>query len=52
MKQIVLSALLAMLSFCGIAQTQIGNSDFEQWEGVSAGEEPVNWNSFMPNYSF
>jgi len=47
MKQIVLSASVAMLSFCGIAQTQIGNSDFEQWEAVSSGEEPVNWNSFM-----
>ncbi len=47
MKQLILSASVAMLSFCGFAQTQIGNSDFEQWEAVSSGEEPVNWNSFM-----
>ncbi len=47
MKHLLLSASLAVLSFCGFAQTQIGNSDFEQWEAASAGEEPVNWNSFM-----
>ncbi|PWL29560.1 MAG: hypothetical protein DCO96_07320 [Fluviicola sp. XM-24bin1] len=47
MKQLLLSASVAMFSFCGFAQTQIGNSDFEQWEAVSSGEEPVNWNSFM-----
>lgn len=47
MKQLLLSASVAVFSFCGFAQTQIGNSDFEQWEAVSSGEEPVNWNSFM-----
>lgn len=47
MKQIVLSASVAMLSFFGFSQAQIGNSDFENWEAVSQGEEPVNWNSFM-----
>ncbi|MCR9172884.1 MAG: T9SS type A sorting domain-containing protein [bacterium] len=47
MKQLILSASVVVLSTCGFAQTQIGNSDFEQWEGVSSGEEPVNWNSFM-----
>jgi hypothetical protein len=35
------------LSFLYSAQTQIGNSDMEQWENVTAPtEEPVNWNSF------
>lgn len=29
------------------AQTQIGNSGFENWESVSGGSEPVNWNSFL-----
>lgn len=29
------------------AQMQIDNSDFEQWEPVSGGSEPVNWNSFL-----
>lgn len=29
------------------AQMQIDNSDFEQWESVSGGSEPVNWNSFL-----
>ncbi|XOV68261.1 MAG: T9SS type A sorting domain-containing protein [Fluviicola sp.] len=47
MKQLVLSASVVVFSFCGFAQTQIGNSDLEQWEAVSSGEEPVNWNSFM-----
>lgn len=47
MKQLLLLPSLALLSFAGLAQTQIGNSDFEQWESVSSGEEPVNWNSFM-----
>ncbi len=42
--------LLITLIFSGInfsfGQQQIGNSDFESWEAVSSGEEPVNWNSF------
>jgi len=47
MKQLLLLPSLAMLSFCGFAQTQIGNGDMESWEAVSQGEEPVNWSSFM-----
>ena len=47
MKHLLLSASVAVFSFCGFAQTQIGNSDFEQWESAPSGEEPVNWNSFM-----
>src|SRR5690606_23184392 len=27
--------------------TQIGNPGFEDWENVSGGSEPVNWNSFL-----
>ena len=35
------------LAFIYSAQTQIGNSDLEQWENVGAPtEEPVNWNGF------
>lgn len=46
MKKTLLTALiLSSVSFLN-AQTQIGNSGFEQWESVSSGEEPVNWNSF------
>lgn len=26
---------------------QIGNADFELWENVDEGQEPVNWNSFI-----
>lgn len=29
------------------AQMQIDNSGFEQWESVTGGSEPVNWNSFL-----
>lgn len=29
------------------AQTQIGNSGFENWENIPGGSEPVNWNSFL-----
>lgn len=47
MKQLLLVPSLAMLSFCGFTQTQIGNGDLENWESAPSGEEPVNWNSFM-----
>jgi len=47
MKQVILLASTAMLSFCGFAQTQIGNGDMENWGAVSSGDEPDNWNSFM-----
>ncbi len=36
-----------LLSGTTLFAQQIGNSDFEQWEPVSSGEEPVNWNSFL-----
>lgn len=44
--------VLLVLSFFGClplgrTQTQIANSDFETWESVSSGEEPLNWNSFL-----
>ena len=46
MRKITLCFALT-LSFLNNAQTQIGNSDLEQWENVGAPtEEPVNWNSF------
>ncbi|GAB5418668.1 MAG: hypothetical protein Crog4KO_04250 [Crocinitomicaceae bacterium] len=47
MKHLLLLPSIAMLSFCGFSQTQIGNGDFENWEAVSSGDEPENWNSFM-----
>lgn len=47
MKHLLLISSLLMVTFCGTAQTQIGNSDMENWEPVSSGSEPVNWNSFM-----
>jgi hypothetical protein len=28
-------------------QTQIGNSGFENWETVTGGSEPTNWNGFL-----
>ena len=48
MKKVLLStALMATINF-GWAQTQIGNSGFENWETVAGGdEEPTNWNSFL-----
>lgn len=47
MKKALLLTTVTFLSLSAISQTQIGNSDLEQWESVSSGEEPVNWNSFM-----
>ena len=29
------------------AQYQLANSDFEQWESLVSGEEPVRWSSFV-----
>lgn len=47
MKKVLLSmSLFATISF-GWAQTQIGNSGFENWEAVAGNQEPVNWNSFL-----
>ncbi|MFM7596218.1 MAG: T9SS type A sorting domain-containing protein [Flavobacteriales bacterium] len=46
MRKIILFFSLS-LAFIYSAQTQIGNSNLEQWENVGAPtEEPVNWNSF------
>lgn len=47
MRKILLSLSLFTLTLQASAQTQVGNSNFEQWE-TSTPEiaEPVNWNSF------
>lgn len=45
MKKVLLIALISSGVSLVNAQTQIGNSDFEQWETANGGE-PVNWNSF------
>lgn len=45
MKKVLLIALISSGVSLINAQTQIGNSDFEQWETANGGE-PVNWNSF------
>lgn len=45
MKKVLLIALISSGVSLLNAQTQIGNSDFEQWETANGGE-PVNWNSF------
>ena len=42
---LIIGAVLCTTSLS--AQTQIGNSDMEQWEPVNGGNEPVNWNSFL-----
>ena len=47
MKKIVLSILSIATGLTLNAQTQIGNAGFENWENVSGGSEPVNWNSFL-----
>lgn len=47
MKKILLFSLTVMLAANVSAQGQIGNADMENWEAVSTGDEPVNWNSFM-----
>lgn len=48
MKRLLLSLSLLTLTLQASAQTQIGNGNFEAWEGASSPEikEPVNWNSF------
>ena len=45
MKKTLLIAF-SLTSIFSFGQGQIGNGDMESWETVSAGEEPVNWNSF------
>ncbi len=47
MKIILLITLIASTSVFSYGQTQVGNSDFENWEAVAGDEEPVNWNSFL-----
>lgn len=47
MNKTILAILVACPFSVAFAQMQIGNSDFEQWETVSSGQEPVNWNSFL-----
>lgn len=47
MKKIVTLAMTLSVSVALNAQTQIGNAGFENWESVSGGSEPVNWNSFL-----
>jgi len=47
MKRILLISALTLTTGALFAQAQIGNSDMENWEAVSSGDEPVNWNSFM-----
>lgn len=49
MRKLLLSLTLLTLTLQASAQTQVGNSNFEGWEGASSPEikEPLNWNSFM-----
>lgn len=47
MKKSLLSFGLLLSITSVSAQSQIGNSGFENWEAVSSGEEPTNWNSFL-----
>lgn len=47
MKKILLVGLCLSMVTTTFSQTQIGNSDFEAWENVTGGSEPVNWNSFL-----
>jgi len=47
MKERLLTTLFAGATLSLLAQTQIGNSNFEQWETVASGEEPLNWSSFL-----
>jgi hypothetical protein len=47
MKRTLLITLITFTAGAICAQTQIGNSDMENWETVASDEEPVNWNSFL-----
>lgn len=46
MKKMVLTLGLFAASGIVLGQ-QIGNSNFEQWETIASGEEPINWSSFL-----
>ena len=46
-KQLLLSITSISIAFNLFSQTQIGNSNFEQWENIgNPTEEPINWNGF------
>jgi hypothetical protein len=46
-KQLLLSITSVSIAFNLFSQTQIGNSNFEQWENIgNPTEEPINWNGF------
>jgi hypothetical protein len=47
MKRTLLITFITLSAGAICAQTQIGNSDMENWETVASDEEPVNWNSFL-----
>mgnify|MGYP006988900745 CR=1 FL=1 len=47
MKKFLSILLLATLAMTASAQYQVTNSNFEQWESVSGGEEPLHWSSFL-----
>ena len=47
MKKLLSILLLGIVSLTANAQYQVANSNFEQWESVSGGEEPVHWSSFL-----
>jgi hypothetical protein len=47
MKRQLLTGLFTVTAAFVFGQAQIGNSGFENWESVSGGSEPVNWNSFL-----
>src|SRR5690554_1574809 len=48
MKKRLFILVLSIVCLANVkAQMQIDNSGFEQWESVTGGSEPVNWNSFL-----
>lgn len=47
MKKTITMVMALAASLSVNAQTQVGNSGFENWESVTGGAEPVNWNSFL-----
>ena len=46
MKRIVFAAALLIAGACCMAQYQLPNPGFEQWDGTSSTAEPTHWNSF------
>lgn len=47
MKKTILIIAAGLMASISIAQQQIQNGGFENWENVPGGSEPVNWNSFL-----